>query len=348
MDLLVKYTYMDGVDPVPLGSLKKDIMPNLVLFIPIFQELTEEIVPPRFGQVEDWTPVNLYPIMLRMLAVMTARVMISPNAPHDQLWVELTEDYVLSAITLSRFLKWWHPALRPFVQYFMPDYKEVQHKLKYGRATIERTIKEQDEREAKGELEPKPTSVFYGLMHKLHHKTKSVIEWHLKEQMNLAVGGIHTTSSVLTQTLFEIVWNPKYTKPLREEARQSHAKCNGKSTKTILWDMHKLGSFIRETHRLNSPTIHRDESVYPNADYFDGLRFVKLRKEDPEGRHHYVSNRKDYSGWDIGKASCPGRFLADVEIKVVVACILLNYDLKNPEGQERQKSVIFENQFSQS
>lgn len=49
-------------------------------------------------------------------------------------------------------------------------------------------------------------------------------------------------------------------------------------------------------------------------------------------------------GWGYGKTACPGRFLADIEIKLIVSFILLNYDLKNPEGQGRHKHVHFENQ----
>lgn len=90
--------------------------------------------------------------------------------------------------------------------------------------------------------------------------------------------------------------------------------------------------------------IHRDEDFFENAEQFDGFRFLRMREKDKEAKHHYVTARKDYLGWGVGKSACPGRFLADIEIKLIVAYILLNYDLKNPPGQERHEHSEFENQ----
>lgn len=99
---------------------------------------------------------------------------------------------------------------------------------------------------------------------------------------------------------------------------------------------------------LELPTfaIHRDSYFYDNATKFDGFRFPRKRQEDEEngGKHHYVSTRKDMLGWGYGKTACPGRFLADIEIKLAISFFLINYDIKNPEGQGRHKHVHFENQ----
>jgi cytochrome P450 len=195
--------------------------------------------------------------MLHTLGILTARVMMSPSAAHDETWVTLTTDYVLSSVAYARQLKRYPEFLRPLVYRFLPGYTAVQCQLNEGRGMIWRTIREQDENEAKGIPPEEPTTVIYAMTRQQEDKTPRAIESHLREQLNLAVGGIHTTSSVLTQTLFELAAHPEYIPQLRMEALAAAEKCNGHFDKGVLWDMHKLDSFIRETHRLNSPNMSK-------------------------------------------------------------------------------------------
>lgn len=112
------------------------------------------------------------------------------------------------------------------------------------------------------------------------------------------------------------------------------------------------GTFIPSGTKLEFPTfaIHRDSEFFVDATEFDGFRFLRLRQEDDKdgGKHHYVSARRDMLGWGFGKTACPGRFLADIEIKLIVAFILMNYDIKNPDGQGRHAHIHFENQVGNS
>ncbi|KAF4816228.1 Cytochrome P450 monooxygenase ATR2 [Colletotrichum siamense] len=377
-DLLIDYTYMGGLKEFSLTTFKKEIIPHLPKFIPEFTELIQGYIPGALGDNEDWTPVNIYPKMLRMLGILTARVMIDNQAPHNDTWITLTTEYVQSGTSYAHQLKFWPGFMRPLVHRFLPEYSEIQRQLSDGRSILVQAIENFNKRESQGSPEPQPTSVLYHMSRKAAGTSSSVIDMHLKEQMNLAVGGIHTTSAVLTQTLFELSSHPEYVPELRQEVVDTLRKFDGVLSKAALWDMHKLDSFIREAHRLNSPNlttlqrratrdvtlsdgtfipkgtklefptfaIHRDTDFYEDATSFDGYRFLKKRHEDEEtsAKHHYVSARKDMLGWGYGKTACPGRFLADIEIKLIVAFILLNYDIKNPEGQGRHKSVHFENQ----
>ncbi|KAL0766919.1 hypothetical protein CaCOL14_010490 [Colletotrichum acutatum] len=354
-DLLIDYTYMGGLKQFALSTFKREITPHL-----------------------QWTSVNIYPKMLRMLGILTARVMIDSDAPHNETWVTLTTEYLHAGVRHAHALKFWPPILRPLVHRFVSGYAEVQRQLNLGRSIVVDAIRKIDEREKIGVPEPQPTSVLYHMSRKAPGTSSAVIDMHLKEQLNLAVGGIHTTSAVLTQTLFELSAHPEYIPELRKEVVDTLVKFEGAFSKAALWDMHKLDSFIRETHRLNSPNlttlqrraiqdvtlsdgtfipngtklefptfaIHRDSEFFDNAPDFDGFRFLKLRQEDDKegGKHHYVSARRDMLGWGLGKTACPGRFLADVEIKLIVAFILMNYDIKNPDGQGRHAHVHFENQ----
>lgn len=183
---------------------------------------------------------------------------MSPSAPHDSTWVTLTIDYVLSAIQYARELKAWPVFMRPLVYRFMPSYQSVNKQLNDGRGMINKTIKENDEKEAAGMVFQEPPTIMWAMARMPKDKTPQAIESHLREQMNLAVGGgIHTKSSMLIQTLFELAAQPEYIPALRKEALEAAEKCNWQLDKATLWDMVKLDNFIRETHRLNSPNLSK-------------------------------------------------------------------------------------------
>ena len=105
------------------------------------------------------------------------------------------------------------------------------------------------------------------------------------------------------------------------------------------------GTYIPTGTKLELATcsLHADESRFPKALEFDGLRYYKKRLEPgAENKHQYISVGASDLSWGYGRHSCPGRFVADIEIKLVLAEVLLNYDVKFPEGVGRPKNVEFE------
>lgn len=61
-------------------------------------------------------------------------------------------------------------------------------------------------------------------------------------------GGLHTTSIVVSDTLFDLAARPEYIQPLREEIEQIIGQHGW--TKDAFNRMHKLDSFIKESSRL--------------------------------------------------------------------------------------------------
>jgi cytochrome P450 len=105
------------------------------------------------------------------------------------------------------------------------------------------------------------------------------------------------------------------------------------------------GTFIRKGTKIEMATsaIHMDPDQYENPDQFDGLRYYNMRlKDGEENRHLYVSVGKNDLSFGYGRHACPGRYLGHLNIKLIMAEILLNYDLKLPPGQGRPKNNEFE------
>ena len=98
-------------------------------------------------------------------------------------------------------------------------------------------------------------------------------------------------------------------------------------------------------------SIHRDNAFYPEADRVDGFRFYKLRQQGYQGvnttdisttylsfgygpRAWYVTLLLKIATYEadelIALRHSPGRWMAEVLMKLVFAHVLLDYDISLP------------------
>ncbi|KAL3421057.1 cytochrome P450 [Phlyctema vagabunda] len=88
-----------------------------------------------------------------------------------------------------------------------------------------------------------------------------------------------------------------------------------------------------------------DEETYKNPYEFDPFRFSRMREAEAEAdvaessknNLTFVSIGPQYLPFSYGKHACPGRFLVDFELKMLVAYLVMNYDLELPERYQGQR-----------
>jgi cytochrome P450 len=77
-----------------------------------------------------------------------------------------------------------------------------------------------------------------------------------------------------------------------------------------------------------------DDEYYPNHEKWDGYRFYNMRKDpSQEARCQLVTTSPEHLGFGHGVHACPGRFLAATEVKIMLSCILMNYDFDCGGGE---------------
>jgi cytochrome P450 len=90
-----------------------------------------------------------------------------------------------------------------------------------------------------------------------------------------------------------------------------------------------------------SQPVHADEAKYENPLKYDPFRFSRVREaaEDPSKANtlSFVSTGPDYLPFGTGKHACPGRFLIDFELKMIIAYVLTHYDVKFPEEYQDKR-----------
>ena len=86
-----------------------------------------------------------------------------------------------------------------------------------------------------------------------------------------------------------------------------------------------------------------DPNIYPEPEAFDAYRFIK-RTENPEYAKFssFSTVSVDHTGFGFGKHACPGRVYVTLELKILLAHIILKYDWELPDGYEAK---IFRNGF---
>jgi hypothetical protein len=85
--------------------------------------------------------------------------------------------------------------------------------------------------------------------------------------------------------------------------------------------------------------MSRDPTFHEDSKHFNGLRFYRADKGDSGS----MNTQKDYTGiepgnlsWGNGRFTCPGRWYVAAMIKLIVAVLLLDYDISFPHGQTKR------------
>lgn len=82
--------------------------------------------------------------------------------------------------------------------------------------------------------------------------------------------------------------------------------------------------------RYNTDATSHD--AMPDAATFDGKRWFNRRTEVDTSKFQFASTSEDRFDWGGGKNACPGRFMADVTIKLILIFLVTHCDMKLVEG----------------
>ncbi|KAG5727795.1 Ent-kaurene oxidase, partial [Termitomyces sp. T112] len=176
--------------------------------------------------------------------------------------------------------------------------------------------------------------------------------------LTLNLQAIPSCTLNLTNALYHLSACPKPTiQTLRKEIEEA-LRPDGWTTHA-LDRMVNLDSFIKETMRLNTldalttrriavvphtfsdgtyipqgthlglactPT-HLDASRYTSPATFDAFRF------GPGPRYELTTAAPEFLAWGLGRGACPGRFFAGAVMKLVLAHVVLLYDVREEDKQ---------------
>ncbi|OKL63208.1 hypothetical protein UA08_01148 [Talaromyces atroroseus] len=89
--------------------------------------------------------------------------------------------------------------------------------------------------------------------------------------------------------------------------------------------------------------VHRDPEIFDEPLKFKPFRFSQQREAEksqanrPTSSPHAGSNGPQFLPFGNGRHACPGRFLLDFELKMIVANLLMKYDISFPNEYHGQR-----------
>ncbi|KAJ7871868.1 cytochrome P450 [Mycena olivaceomarginata] len=321
----------------------------------------EILNPDSDFDTSNWVAVPALKTVLRIVSCTSNRLFVGVelcrNTDYRDLNIEFAEDVMKSAKVINLFPNVLKPLVGPM---FSPLPRGMARAKKHLVPMIEERLKVEEEYGK--DWEGRPNDLISWLLEHATGEERTVSNL-IQRILMINFVAIHTTANSFTQALYHLAAAPEYVAPLREELEA--ALLDDGWSKAAMGKCVKLDSFLRESQRFNGVSAinmnrmvtnpagftfsdgthlprgsfiaaatyatHHDDAHYANADMFDGFRFVSMGGGEggtESAKFGMVTPDPAFLSFGLGKHACPGRFFAVTELKVMLAHILQNYDVK--------------------
>ncbi|KAK5999317.1 hypothetical protein QM012_005592 [Aureobasidium pullulans] len=324
-----------------------------------------------YPQDQEWQTIDLKAANLALVARLSSRIFLGRELCRNRDWLRITVEYTVDLMIAAERLRHVPGPLRRLVHWWLPEAQKLRAEVKQAGDIIRPVLEHRRKEKATLSAQGQPPIEYDDAIDWFEQIATSRARKYDPEivQLFLSTVAIHTTNDLLTVTLLDIARHPEIIPMLREEISRVVQADQWK--KTALHDMQLMDSVLKESLRMKpigivsmrrvatSPVTlsdgtrlakgtklavssHKmwDPDTYPSPDTWDGYRFMRLRSGNPQGTGPAVQSKEamlvntseNHLGFGHGKHGCPGRFFSASELKVALAHILANFDIRIPEG----------------
>ncbi|KAI1078786.1 cytochrome P450 [Whalleya microplaca] len=358
--------------------IKCDLTRSLGRINPRLMAEVARAVADELPPCEDWTPAVVYPTILRIVALTSGSIFVGSDLYRSEEYLHASMNYTMAFFNAIKKLKQWSPWTRWIGRYFTPEVDHLYAERKKAHDFLLPIIRQR--REAMKVGKESPDDALQWMLNKVDEFGLSD-DTLAEAQLNLSMVSIHTTTLTITLILYDLVVRQNVIAELRDEIKTVLAKENGVMSTHALFEMKLLDSVMKESQRMNPGNLTRfqrwtakpvtlsdgtrlpagymietphavamqDPNLFSNPEQWDAHRFLDLRNgtsKDLLGyrnkeQYQFVTVTKDFMHFGYGRHACPGRFFAAHVIKIILADILLKYDMKMPDGvTERYPNLV--------
>ncbi|EXF82139.1 P450 monooxygenase [Colletotrichum fioriniae PJ7] len=349
-------------------AMRKNLNQELVYLTERLREETSLVLREQLPSSKEWQEVGFFPVATQLAARLSAKILLGDRLCHDKEWIAVSINFTGVILRAGRALRAWPVLLRPLVHRFVPTLKYLRSQIKQARRIMGPELAAR--RLARNEKE-RPMDSLSWIDDVRRGREFDVVAG----QLFLTFAAIHTTSSVVTAILYDLLAYPEYFTLLREEIVKVFTEDGGWS-KNSLFKLKLMDSCMKESQRLHILGPHimnrrveeamtlsdgtylpkgtlitvathntRDPALWgPEPEKFDGHIFLRMREEPgQENRWQFVSTSPEFLAFGHGTHACPGRFFASNEMKIVLTHLIMNYDWRIVE--EKPPTSMFVSRF---
>ncbi|KAE8159537.1 cytochrome P450 [Aspergillus tamarii] len=326
----------------------------------IARALTEEITDskPLSG---GWHVLQIFPMAKRLITATNALVFFGPEVSSDPVFLNAALEYpehLMETAEVLRLLPSW---LAPFVApYLMRRHRALKILLDRLVPVVEARLL--------NATTPGHTDCIQFFVNAAARKNQQH-EWPAHRIVQVLLGiwfaSVHQPAMCLFYALDDLSLHPEYTAALRDEVRAIN-------TAQDITSLPLLNGFLKESARLHPTdsislrrkvlqpfTLHdgtslakddiaciplqpllQEPEVYIDPLTFNPYRFMN-QDRDAKPRAASTADFTDaditFPIWGLGKRACPGRYYASLLLKLILAQILLRYDLRMLDGAQEKR-----------
>ncbi|EEB91405.1 hypothetical protein MPER_10236, partial [Moniliophthora perniciosa FA553] len=302
--------------------------------VPRFNDVRDEIQAAFADEVQikgdEWVKVRVLEMARRVVSRTSNRLFVGLPLCRDPDYRDLNIEFTVDIMIASNILQLFPRFMKPFVSKLA---SRIPKQMCRGVRLLSSLIQDRLDKEAEYEKDwpGKPDDLISWLIDAAPASQKNIEDLSL-QILVINFGAIHTTGIAFTSTFYYLACHPELHGPLREEI-EGIVEEEG-WTKSAVARMRKLDSVLKEAQRLagNGVTAmnrlvlkdftfsdgtvvpagtfisaatnetHNDETIYPNANEYQGFRFAELKsKEGEELGQNMVKPNHDYVIFGYGK-----------------------------------------------
>ncbi|KAJ3728214.1 cytochrome P450 [Lentinula raphanica] len=335
----------------------------------------DEILQTNIGRGSDWTEVVASNAFTHIVSRVIGRAFVGAPLCHNVDYCSMNIAFAHHVMFGAAFLNLFPSFMKPLMGKIFMHLSGIQKRAIAHLCPVIRQRREIEEMNGN-----KPDDMLSWLMDAAPPGHQSEESLSLR-MLNVKFFALHTTATTFIHTLFHLAARTEYIQPLRSELEENLGTdplaSPGSWSVEKLEKCWKLDSFIKESLRMNgmgalslprmavslytfsdgstvppgtilsaAPTAtHVDPEYYDDPEKFDGFRFYKLRQsaetEADEFKHRLTSLGPAYLAFGGGRHACPGRFLASIEIKLLLVHLIMMYDIRSENEGVRPDDFWF-------
>ncbi|KAF5505675.1 Cytochrome P450 monooxygenase ATR2 [Colletotrichum siamense] len=375
-----RWTDYHPINPLLLNVIKSNLTPSLAKVAVTLSGHIQRTVLDSLGSCTEWTEVVLYDKLLNMVAIISGRIFIGPELCHKKEYLEASTMFVIDLFTTAAKVKRWPKFLRFIGKHYIPEIKKLAEHRRRAAQVLVPVIEERKRLNTEGTEAPEDMLQWFIAksskfsMDSNEQLAETQLSLSVVAIHTTTMAATHTLYDIAARC-------PDIIPALRTEIKSVLAANENEWTTSALFQMKLLDSVMRESQRFNPASLIsflrtitkpvtlkdgtylptgtniavpmvgplQDDSHYTDPNLFDPYRFVSIRDEmrsDPlqyanKEQYQFVSLTKENMAFGFGRHACPGRFFAATEIKMLLARVLLEYDIRMPDGvQHRYENIV--------
>ncbi|RDW86491.1 cytochrome P450 [Aspergillus mulundensis] len=345
---------MEGAQHI--DAVRGPVTKNLNKLVPMMAREYRRTSEFLFSQIgRDGNQVNVYQFCYATVSSITSAVLIGEDLTHIGGWNEIVMEYFPEAWRIRNALWHWPRLLRPLVKPFLVRTNQLDAIIAKAETFLKEPVRKRRE----------PSNHDVDVLKFLAEYGES--ERKIAMQIvGIITGALNTSTHALTQALYDLAAHPQYIDDIRTEALNALSSEGGQWTFNVTKRLHLLDAFLKESLRLFAPeglavtrvatspitlsdgthiprgtylsvageAMALDNDFYPHASEFNPRRFLgdDGKPVTPESVFHGIEAGNGV--WGAGRLTCPGRHFASAMAKIIVASLVIKFDIAFPGTQK--------------